>query len=60
MHTTPVRMARSPAAATAWASSAASGAMATAISGTSDESGPITRMRDGPKIAYAISGTIVA
>ena len=28
--------------------------------GASDESGPSTRMRDGPNTAYASNGTIVA
>ena len=30
------------------------------MSAASAESGPSTRIRDGPKIAYARSGTIVA
>ncbi len=57
----PTRRARRPARPIAVAlSPAASGTTAAAISGASDESGPRTRIRDGPKTAYARSGVIVA
>ena len=57
----PTMIARSPASATARASSPrASGRIAAAMIGASAESGPSTRMRDGPKSAYARSGTMVA
>ena len=57
----PATRARPPARATAWAESpAASGTTVTAMSAASDESGPRTRIRLGPKMAYATSGTIVA
>ena len=53
--TTPTRSASTDARATALAGSppaSASGAMVAAIIGPSEESGPSTRMRDGPKSAY--------
>ena len=50
-----------PASATARLSlPSASGRIAAAMIGASAESGPSTRMRDGPNTAYASSGTIVA
>src|SRR5262245_21704417 len=39
---------------------AESGTTTLRISGANDESGPSTRMRLGPKMAYASSGTMVA
>ena len=54
-------MASSPARATARAESPpARGRMEAAMMGASAESGPSTRIFDGPKIAYASSGTMVA
>ena len=41
-------------------SSPASGTTAAATTGATAESGPSTRIRDGPNTAYAISGSIVA
>ena len=38
----------------------ASGMIAAATTGETAESGPSTRMRDGPKTKYARSGSIVA
>ena len=50
-----------PASATSRSGSpAASGTIVAAMMAASDESGPSTRMRLGPKMAYAISGTMVA
>ena len=53
--------ARPPARATAVAvSPPASGRMVAAMRAASEESGPRTRIRLGPKMAYATSGIIVA
>ena len=61
MTITPVMTARRAARVTARASSPAdNGTMAAAMSGTSDESGPRTRIRDGPIAAYVSNGTIEA
>ena len=50
-----------PASATRRSESpAASGTIVAAMMAASDESGPSTRMRLGPKMAYAIRGTMVA
>lgn len=52
MRNPPIRMASSPASATAWSGSRpASGSTAAAIMGASDESGPTMRTREGPKTA---------
>ena len=58
----PTRTARIPARASAVSGSpvTANGATAAAIRGASDESGPRTRIFDGPTTAYARSGTMVA
>ena len=58
--TSPTRMASIPASAIAvsW-SPAASGRMVAAIIGPSDESGPRTRIGDGPASAYATRQTTV-
>ena len=51
-HSTPAMTASMPASATACSGSpAARGMIVAAISGASDESGPRTRIRLGPKIA---------
>ena len=53
--------ARSPATATrSDAFEPAIGITAAAMRGASAESGPRTRIRDGPKRAYAMRGTTVA
>jgi hypothetical protein len=41
-------------------SSPASGTMTAATTGATAESGPSTRIRDGPNTVYATSGSIVA
>jgi hypothetical protein len=54
-------MASVPARATARSlSGPASGSTIAAITPASEESGPSTITRDGPKMAYATSGTMVA
>ena len=56
MHNTPMSSASAPASATAFAGSPSApsrGRIAAAISGASAESGPSTRMREGPSAAYA-------
>src|SRR6516164_8325445 len=59
--TAPETTAMVPANATArWGSPAESGNTTGRIKGASAESGPRTRMRDGPNMAYASNGTIVA
>ncbi|STQ62436.1 Uncharacterised protein [Gordonia bronchialis] len=58
--TTPTSMDNRPARAMRSSSKAASGMIAAAMMGASDESGPSTRMRDGPTSAYTSSGTMVA
>ena len=59
--TTPTMTARRPPARRPGPSRPpASGTIAAAMIGTSAESGPRTRIRDGPSSAYATSGTIVA
>ena len=61
MHRPPVIKASIPASATNRSGSpAANGTIVAAMMAASDESGPNTRMRLGPKMAYAISGTMVA
>jgi hypothetical protein len=61
MQTMPDTTAIALAIATARAGSpAASGSTTARITGANDESGPSTRMRLGPKIAYASSGKMVA
>ena len=61
MHRPPVNRASMPANATRRSGSpAASGTMVAAIMAANEESGPSTRMRLGPKMAYAISGKMVA
>ena len=62
MHSAPMSSASIEASATALAGSAwasTSGRSAAAISGPSAESGPSTRMRDGPNSAYARSASTV-
>ncbi len=61
MQIPPARIESMPASTMASSGSpAASGTIVAAISGASDESGPSTRIRLGPKMAYATSGTMVA
>ncbi len=56
-----MRMASNPASATARSGSpAASGRIDAPMIGASDESGPRTRILDGPARAYTASGTMVA
>jgi hypothetical protein len=58
----PTRIASRPASAMRADSSpaAASGTMAAATSGETAESGPRTRIREGPRRKYTTSGTAVA
>src|SRR5262245_24704742 len=60
-HTTPETIAIAPASVTArWGSPSERGATTARITAASDESGLRTRIRLGPKSAYASNGTIVA
>ena len=60
-HINPAMIDIAPAMATASAElAAASGRIVATSNGVSDESGPSTMIRDGPKIAYTNSGTMVA